>query len=39
MSFKDPTWSVTHDKKSGSIYEGNAHILKLIIEAVILCLE
>ena len=36
---ENPTEAVNHDKKRESNYERNAHILKMVIEAVILCAE
>lgn len=37
--FEDPTQSIIHDKKGQSKYACNAHILKMIIEEVILSTE
>ena len=39
MTFEDQTKAVTHDKYDNDIYQKNLHILKLIIEAVLLCSE
>ena len=38
-TFENPTQAVNHDKKGKSNYERNVHILKRVIEAVILCAE
>ena len=38
-TFENPTEAVNHDKKRESNYERNVHILKMIIEAVILYVE
>ena len=38
-TFENPTEAVNHGKRRESNYEHNVHILKMIIEAVILCAE
>ena len=37
--YEDPTKSVTHDENSDEKYERNIHIIKIIIQAVLLCVE
>ena len=39
MTSEDQTKAVTHDKYDNDMYQKNLHILKLIIEAVLLCSE
>ena len=38
-SYEGPTKSVTHDKNSDEKYERNIHTIKIIIQAVLLCVE
>ena len=39
QSQEDPTKSVTHGKNCDEKYERNIHIIKIIIQAVLLCRE